>query len=222
MERNLELHVRIDVEIISNTYERVTFVCEYPFSFTNLCTMSFAKLQNGLCENIQSHILKRFQIMPIIDDACMQHMLYIYQQTRFHVFKIELYVESEQHMSLDTEFKANHEVDDENDDGNEIDNLAVQNEIDTIVNQHPFVVLSFMRVLDLAVMHTLKFSEYANMGEGNVMAEDCEESMISAIKSYTISRGVDYTVYESEPHIFYAKCKGYDRGCDWLIRANLI
>ncbi|XP_025664990.1 uncharacterized protein [Arachis hypogaea] len=35
------------------------------------------------------------------------------------------------------------------------------------------------------------------------------ESVMSAIKSYTISRGVDYTVYESEPQTFYAKCKGY-------------
>ncbi|RYR25004.1 hypothetical protein Ahy_B02g058638 [Arachis hypogaea] len=64
-------------------------------------------------------------------------------------------------------------------------------------------------------------------GEGNVAAEDGEfrvgmefgsrESVISAIKSYTISRGVDYTVYESELQIFYAKCKGYGAGCDWLI-----
>ncbi|RYR19012.1 hypothetical protein Ahy_B03g063664 [Arachis hypogaea] len=48
------------------------------------------------------------------------------------------------------------------------------------------------------------------------------ESVVSAIKSYTISRGVDYTVYESEPQTFYAKYKGYGVGCDWLIRANLI
>ncbi|RYR02197.1 hypothetical protein Ahy_B06g081016 isoform C [Arachis hypogaea] len=48
------------------------------------------------------------------------------------------------------------------------------------------------------------------------------ESVISAIKSYTISRGVDYTVYESEPQTFYAKCKEYGAGCDWLIRASLI
>ena len=70
------------------------------------------------------------------------------------------------------------------------------------------------------------------VGEGNVAAEDGEfsvgmefgsrESVISAIKSYTISRGVDYTVYESEPQTFYAKCKGYGAGSDWLIRASLI
>ncbi|RYQ88261.1 hypothetical protein Ahy_B09g095558 isoform G [Arachis hypogaea] len=69
-------------------------------------------------------------------------------------------------------------------------------------------------------------------GEGNVAAENGEfsvgmefgsrESVISAIKSYTISREVDYTMYESEPQTFYAKCKGYGAGCDCLIRASLI
>ncbi|XP_057720191.1 uncharacterized protein LOC130934661 [Arachis stenosperma] len=70
------------------------------------------------------------------------------------------------------------------------------------------------------------------MGEGNATAEDGEfsvrmefgsrELVISAIKSYTISRGVDYTVYELELQTFYAKYKGYGAGCDWLIRASLI
>ncbi|RYR04469.1 hypothetical protein Ahy_B06g084198 [Arachis hypogaea] len=46
--------------------------------------------------------------------------------------------------------------------------------------------------------------------------------VIAAIRSYIISRGVDYNVYESEPQTFYAKCKAYGRGCDWLIRASLI
>ncbi|RYR42431.1 hypothetical protein Ahy_A08g038917 [Arachis hypogaea] len=69
-------------------------------------------------------------------------------------------------------------------------------------------------------MHATKFSEYANMGEGNVVVEVSEisirmkfgyrELMISAIKSYTISKGIDYTVYESVPQTFYATCKGYD------------
>ncbi|RYR76366.1 hypothetical protein Ahy_A01g000953 [Arachis hypogaea] len=61
-----------------------------------------------------------------------------------------------------------------------------------------------MQILNLAVMNAPKFSEYANMGEGNIVAEDGEftveiefgsrESVISAIRSYTISRGVDYTI----------------------------
>ncbi|RYR38248.1 hypothetical protein Ahy_A09g043224 isoform C [Arachis hypogaea] len=139
---------------------------------------------------------------------------------------IELYVEYEQYMGLDAvgkkvnmdeledidweeyKFEVNYEVDDENNDGDEADNPAVQNEADALVNQHPFGVSSFMRTLDLAAMLVPVFSEYANMSEGNAMVEDGEfglrmkfgsrESVISTIKSYTIFRGVDYTVYESE------------------------
>ncbi|QHO13736.1 uncharacterized protein DS421_15g518020 [Arachis hypogaea] len=200
--------------------------------------------------------LIQFQIMPITDDASMQQMFCIYQQTRFHVPMIELYVEFEQHSSLDVageevdvdecgdldweednndseeEFEANYEVDDKNDDGDLAGNPVMQNEAASIVSRHPFGVPSFMRTLDLEAMHAPEFPEYANKGKGNVAAEDGEfsvgmefgsrESVISAIKSYTISRGVDYTVYESESQTFYAKCKGYGAGCDWLIRASLI
>ncbi|XP_052107437.1 uncharacterized protein LOC127740493 [Arachis duranensis] len=120
------------------------------------------------------------------------------------------------------EFEANYEVDDENDDEDLAGNPAMQNEANAVVSQHPFGVPSFMRTLDLEAMHAPEFPEYANMGEGNVAMEDGEfsvgmefgsrESVISAIKSYTISRGVDYTVYESEPQTFYAKCKGRYNG----------
>ncbi|RYQ93240.1 hypothetical protein Ahy_B09g099507 isoform B [Arachis hypogaea] len=101
-------------EIKLNTHKGVTFVCECPFSFAIIpCTMSFVELQNSLCENIQSHISKRvsnilyrnhvqvfdrliqFQLMSITDDACMQQVFYIYQQTQFHMPMIELYVEFE-------------------------------------------------------------------------------------------------------------------------------
>ncbi|RYQ85392.1 hypothetical protein Ahy_B10g104950 isoform B [Arachis hypogaea] len=117
------------------------------------------------------------------------------------------------------EFEANYEFDDENDDGDLAGNPAVQDEANAIVSPHPFGVPSFMRTLDLEAMHAPEFSEYANTSEGNVAAEDGEfsvgmefgsrESVISVIKSYTISRGVDYTVYESEPQTFYTKCKGH-------------
>ncbi|RYR59597.1 hypothetical protein Ahy_A05g025499 [Arachis hypogaea] len=123
------------------------------------------------------------------------------------------------------EFEGNYEVNDENDDRDLAGNPAVQNEADAIVSQHSFGVSSFMRTLDLEAMHAPKFPEYANMGEGNVAAEDgkfivgiefgSRESVISTIKSYTISRGVDYTVYKSELQTFYAKCKVM--GC-WEIR----
>ncbi|RYR56412.1 hypothetical protein Ahy_A05g022121 [Arachis hypogaea] len=127
---------------------------------------------------------------------------------------IELYVEFKQQSGLDAicekvnidnlgdidweednndseeEFEANYEVHDKNDDGDLAGNPTVQNEVQTIVN--------------LEAMHALEFPEYANMGEGNVATEDGEfsvrmefgsrELVISKIKSYTISRGIDYTI----------------------------
>ncbi|XP_052107439.1 uncharacterized protein LOC110273511 [Arachis duranensis] len=272
MEGIANIRVYYNGEVISNTHEGVTFVCECPFSFAIPYTTSFVELQNGICVNIPSHISKKvsyilyrspvqvfggliqFQIMAITDDASMQRMFCIYQQTRFQVPLIELYVEFEQHTGVDEfdeevninefgdigweednddseeEFEANYEVDDENDDGDLAGNPAVPNEAHAVISQQSFGVPSFMRTLDLEAMHAPEFPEYANMG--NAAAEDGEfsvgmefgsrESVISAIKSYTISRGVDYTVYESEPQTFYAKCKGYGAGCDWLIRASLI
>ncbi|RYR16010.1 hypothetical protein Ahy_B04g072998 [Arachis hypogaea] len=234
MEGIANMRVYFNGEIIPNTHEGVTFVCECPFSFVIPWTMSFVELQNGLCENIQSHISKRvsnilyrnpvqvfggmiqFQLMSITDDACMQRMFYIYQQTRFHRPMIELYVEFEQHAGMDTvgddvnvdefgdidweednndseeRFEANYEVDDENDDGD-------------------------LAAIRRYRMRRIRFGSFV-VGGGNVAAEDdkfkvgmefgSRESVISAIKSYTISRGVDYIVYEFEPQTFYTKCKG--------------
>ncbi|XP_057739988.1 uncharacterized protein LOC130957117 [Arachis stenosperma] len=155
--------------------------------------------------------LIQFQMMSITDDASMQQMLCIYQQTRFHVPMIELYVEFEQQSGLgvvgeevnvdelgdidwgednsdsEEEFETNYEVDDENDDRDLAGNAAAED------------------------------------GEFSVRMEfGSRESVISAIKSYTIARRVDYTVYKFEPQAFYAKYKGYGEGCGWLIQASLI
>ncbi|RYR76461.1 hypothetical protein Ahy_A01g001057 [Arachis hypogaea] len=87
-----------------------------------------------------------------------------------------------------------------------------------------------MHKLDLNVMHVPEFSEYANIGVADLedrefrirMEYNSRKSVIAVIRSYTISRRVDYNMYESEPQTFCAKCKTYGRGCDWLIRASLI
>ncbi|RYR46836.1 hypothetical protein Ahy_A07g032677 [Arachis hypogaea] len=44
------------------------------------------------------------------------------------------------------------------------------------------------------------------------MEYSSRKSVVEAIRSYTITRGVAYDVYESEPQTFYAKCKMYGRG----------
>ncbi|XP_057719389.1 uncharacterized protein LOC130933793 [Arachis stenosperma] len=52
------------------------------------------------------------------------------------------------------------------------------------------------------------------------MEFNSREAVIKTMKDYTIRRGVDYRVYESEPTTFYAKCTQYGSGCDWLIRVS--
>ncbi|RYQ79159.1 hypothetical protein Ahy_Scaffold6g107856 [Arachis hypogaea] len=200
----------------------------------------FCRVAKWACNNIQSHISKivrnilyrnvvqvfggliQFQRMPITDDASMQQMLCIYQQTRFHVPMIELYVEFKQQSRLDAvgeeigkkiimtvkrSSKPIMKVDDENDDGDLAGNLAVRNQADAIC-------LFYLPCLNDGGAHVV--------GEGNAAVEDggfsigmkfgLRESVIFAIKSYTISREVDYTVYEFEPQTFYAKYKGYGVG----------
>ncbi|RYR57440.1 hypothetical protein Ahy_A05g023172 [Arachis hypogaea] len=82
----------------------------------------------------------------------------------------------------------------------------------------------FMREVDLDAMHAPEFPEYSNIsaianpedGEFRIRMEySSRKTVVAAIRSYTIARGVDYDT-------FYAKCKMYGRGCDWLIRASLI
>ncbi|XP_057739780.1 uncharacterized protein LOC130956830 [Arachis stenosperma] len=128
------------------------------------------------------------------------------------------------------DFEATYEASDEDEDGD----VGVEAEVKNVV-VHPAVsqpmnVPPFMRNLDLDVMNAPEFSEYANIGVADPedgefrigMEYSSRKSVVTTIRSYTISRGVDYNVYESEPLTFYAKCKLYGRGCDWLIRASLI
>ncbi|RYR41253.1 hypothetical protein Ahy_A08g037656 [Arachis hypogaea] len=59
-------------------------------------------------------------------------------------------------------------------------------------------------------MHPSDFLEYANIGI--VVPKDEEfriemKYIVATIRSYTISRGVNHTVYESETQMFYTKFK---------------
>ena len=85
-----------------------------------------------------------------------------------------------------------------------------------------------MHVLDLEAMHTLKFlgyaniaSEYATNGELHVgMQFNDREDVVRAIKTYSISKLVDYKVHKSEPMTFCCKCKYFGPWCEWLDRVN--
>ncbi|XP_057723442.1 uncharacterized protein LOC130939349 [Arachis stenosperma] len=125
------------------------------------------------------------------------------------------------------DFEATYEAGDEDENGD----VAVETAADNVV-VHPSIsqpmnVPPFMRELDLDAMHASEFPEYSNIGVADPkdgefwigMEYSSRKSVVAIIRSYTIARGVDYDVYESEPQTFYAKCKMYGRGCDWLIRA---
>ncbi|RYR68559.1 hypothetical protein Ahy_A03g015051 [Arachis hypogaea] len=84
-----------------------------------------------------------------------------------------------------------------------------------------------MQLLDLEAMHAPEFSQYINVAEFPIMMDgefivgmefSYRETVIKAIKDYTIRRGVNYQVYELELTIFYIKYTQYGTGCDWLIK----
>ncbi|RYQ84879.1 hypothetical protein Ahy_B10g104380 [Arachis hypogaea] len=130
----------------------------------------------------------------------------------------------------DEEFEATYETGDKDEDGNGgseavLETLVVPAAVSQLMDVPPFI-----RSLDLDAMYAPEFSKYANIGVADLedgefrigMEYGSRKSVIETIQSYVISRGVDYVVYESEPQTFYAKCKTYGRGCDWLIQASLI
>ncbi|XP_027337122.1 uncharacterized protein LOC113850779 [Abrus precatorius] len=97
-----------------------------------------------------------------------------------------------------------------------------------MIGKHPFEEPSFMRALDLTSMQAPEFPKYANLGNYEVVGELCvgmqfnnRENVIRTIKHDSISKGVDYKVFESEPNTFYCKCVSYGIDCDWLVRASL-
>ncbi|RYR73286.1 hypothetical protein Ahy_A02g007649 isoform B [Arachis hypogaea] len=190
--------------------------------------MTFMELQNGLCQSMENGTLMRvsrilyrnpvivfggliqFDTMPITDEVTMLY----------------------EGMSSDSEedFEATYEAGDEEQDGDAGVETAADNVVVHPSSSQPMNVPPFMRELDLDTMHAPEFPEYSNIGVADPedgefrigMEYSSRKSVVAAIRSYTIARGVDYDVYESERQTFYAKCKMYGRGCDWLIRASLI
>ncbi|XP_072070206.1 uncharacterized protein [Arachis hypogaea] len=111
----------------------------------------------------------------------------------------------------DEEFKATYEAVDEDKDGDKGGEVVAETLVLLAAVSQPMDVPLFLRSLDLDAMHAPKFFEYKNIsvdypedGEFRIgMEYGSRESVITAIRSYTISRGVDYVVYESEPYIQY-------------------
>ncbi|RYQ93167.1 hypothetical protein Ahy_B09g099449 [Arachis hypogaea] len=133
----------------------------------------------------------------------------------------------------DEEFEDNYEVVGPTEDVEE-DEIMVERDVADVANgltrQHPYGEPSFMHALNLDAMHAPEFSEYVNTAPAVIAAGEfavgmefnSKEAVIASVKEYTIRRGVDYKVYESEPTTFYAKYVQYGTSCDWLIRVSLM
>ncbi|RYR66702.1 hypothetical protein Ahy_A03g012766 [Arachis hypogaea] len=134
----------------------------------------------------------------------------------------------------DEEFETTYEPGDEDEDDDGGGEAVMETLVVPPAVSQPMDVPLFMRSLDLNGMHAPEFPEYINEryfilfirvanpkdGKFRIRIEySYRKSFIAAIQSYTISRGVDHVIYESEPQMFYAKYKTYGHGCDWLIRA---
>ncbi|RYR32094.1 hypothetical protein Ahy_B01g057096 [Arachis hypogaea] len=175
----------------------------------------------------------QFQTKYAIDEASMQEMFSVYLEIRSRISFIELYIEFEQSVAdrnieledynsdSEEEFESNYEVVDLGVDEDQADEAMVADVADmanALANQQPFVEPSFMRSLNLEAMHAPEFPQYVNTAELSVMPdgeltmgmEFCSrEAVIKAMKDYSIRRGVDYRVHESELMTFYAKCTQY-------------
>ncbi|RYR51737.1 hypothetical protein Ahy_A06g026718 [Arachis hypogaea] len=210
MEGTANLVVYRDGEIIRNTQEGVRFVCQNPFWFVVPCTLTFMELQNGLCQSMENEVEGIQNDLEVEDDRAA-----VYEG-----------------MNSDSEddFEATYEACDEDEDGDVGAETAADNVVVHPSIIQPMNVPPFMRELDLDAMHALEFLEYSNIGVADPddgefwirMEYSSRKSVVAAIRSYNIARGVDYDVYESEPQTFYAKCKMYGRWCDWLIRVGSI
>ncbi|MED6121903.1 hypothetical protein PIB30_034534 [Stylosanthes scabra] len=127
--------------------------------------------------------------------ACFQHVTcYVERQT----------VLEELGSVSEDDFEANYEVPEEEEEGDdEAVDAAVHNAKNPLASQHPFGVPSCMRQLDLEGISGPEFPEYAHIAI--VALEDGElmigmeyvsrKAVVSAVRKYTIDRGVDYTVY---------------------------
>ncbi|RYR21106.1 hypothetical protein Ahy_B03g066363 [Arachis hypogaea] len=152
----------------------------------------------------------------------MQEMFSMYIKIRTQISFIKLYIEFEQseadrnieredyNIDSGKKFESNYEIvgpDGDEDQGNDTMEANVIDVANVLGNEHPFEEPSFMRTFNLEAMHAPEFPKYMNAdGEFAVeMKFSSKKTVIIVMKDYTIRRGVDYRVYESELLTFYAK-----------------
>nr|XP_025677922.1 uncharacterized protein LOC112777747 [Arachis hypogaea] len=231
MDNRVVLKIYCYGQILLETYEGVQFVCENPLDVVIPFTLSLDELKSVICEKIHSERSRRISCilyrypLPVFGG-------FVHFQTKYVTDEANRNIELENYNSdSEEDFESNYEIvgPGENEDGADgTMNADVAEVANALANSLPFQEPSFMRSLDLKTMNAPEFSQYMNAelpvvadGEFTVGMEfNSREEVIKAMKDYTIRRGVDYRVYESEPTTFYAKCTQYGKGCDWLIRVT--
>ncbi|XP_057721350.1 uncharacterized protein LOC130935565 [Arachis stenosperma] len=221
-------------QILLETPEGVRFSCEKPLDIVIPFTISFEELKGVICEKIGFQISKKISCMvyrypiPVFGGFVQYQTKYVTDEA------MDRNIEEEEYDSdSEEEFESNYEAvapEGEEDQGDGVVGPNVEDVAHALANEDPFEEPSFMRVLDLEAMHAPEFPEYMSAeipmvadGEFAIGMEfSSREAVLKAVKDYTIRRGVDYRVYESEPLTFYAKCTQYGSGCDWLIRVSMI
>ncbi|KAL4316242.1 hypothetical protein AHAS_Ahas15G0265500 [Arachis hypogaea] len=110
------------------------------------------------------------------------------------------------------EFEATYKAGDEDKDDDGGGEAVAETLVVPPAVSQPMDAPPFMRSLDHDAMHAPEFHECANKGvadpknrEFRIGMKYARKSVIAKIRSYTISREVNYVVYESEPQTFYAK-----------------
>ncbi|KAK8568902.1 hypothetical protein V6N12_007437 [Hibiscus sabdariffa] len=75
-----------------------------------------------------------------------------------------------------------------------------------------------MRAPQFPDMPQVSSSQHGELFEG--LQFNQKDEAILTIKDYTVRQHVDYTVVESNPRTFYAKCVKYGEGCLWKTRVT--
>ncbi|RYQ93406.1 hypothetical protein Ahy_B09g099684 [Arachis hypogaea] len=151
-------------------------------------------------------------------------MFSIYQQTRAQVSVIELYVEFEKLVEVDLpepnidwtvynteseeEFGGTYHIVGPAEDVDECDIIVEPEVVDmtnALTRQHPSREPSFMHVLDLAAVKDQNFLNPVVLTDGEFVIGrefSSRETVIAAIKDYTICRGVDYRAVYNSSHTY--------------------
>ncbi|RYQ93553.1 hypothetical protein Ahy_B09g099824 [Arachis hypogaea] len=152
--------------------------------------------------------LIQFNIIPIIDEANMQHMFHIHQQTQVQQQNIGLYVKFE---NIDRDFETTYEIGEKDEDGDVKCETILKNVVVPPAVSQPMDDPHFMCSLDLDAIHAPKFSKYANIGVANPRTGSSGLKWNTVLKKWSSRQlRVILSLEESTIICLYVLCKIQD------------